>query len=97
MTEEPRAKLLKTNGGVVCFDRSFTIAEIQEQIGADCLDTVNLRDGRVMMVDDDGHGKDLDVNLRATAIYQKLCHRGTDWQIRGDVMIVRDEDYKSQF
>jgi hypothetical protein len=31
-----------------------SIDSIHELIGAECCDTVNLRDGRVMMVDDDG-------------------------------------------
>lgn len=29
--------------------------QIEKLIGADCLDTVNLRDGRVMFVDDSGY------------------------------------------
>lgn len=31
------------------------ITEIEKLIGAGCLDTVNLRDGRVMFVDDNGY------------------------------------------
>lgn len=33
----------------------WKFADIRKLIGADTLDTVNLRDGRVMMVDDNGY------------------------------------------
>lgn len=65
----------------------------RRMIGADIIDTVNLRDGRVMLVDDDGHQKFLPVNERATELYHSVCKPGTTHKIVGDVAICLDEDF----
>ncbi|MGH7462669.1 MAG: hypothetical protein ACREMA_16800, partial [Longimicrobiales bacterium] len=59
------------------------------------LDTVNLRDeGRhVMLLDDLGHHKQLPVNQKASELYWSVCRPGTTHTIRGDVVIVRDDDF----
>lgn len=57
-------------------------------IGADCLDSVNLRDGRTMLVDDAGHARGLPINEKATRLYRAVCRPGTTHVIRGDVVIV---------
>jgi hypothetical protein len=44
--------------------------EAEILIGADILDTVDLRDGRVMLVDDVGRSKNLPDNPEATALYR---------------------------
>ena len=82
-------------------------SDLAPLIGAKCLDVVNLRDGRLMMVDDGGYealavrtdtGIQLvptrarkPVNSKATALYWKTCYPGTTHEIVGDVVIVRDE------
>jgi hypothetical protein len=68
---------------------------IYDLIGATVLDTVNLRDGRVMIVDDLGHKKNLAVNERATKMYHSVCKPGTTHVIRGPVVIARDADFAS--
>lgn len=60
-------------------------------IGADCLDSVNLRDGRTMLVDDNGHARGLPINAKATKLYHGVCRPGTTHVIRGDVVIVPTE------
>jgi hypothetical protein len=74
----------------------LTIGEVEKLIGADYLDTVNLRDqhGSVMLVDDLGHQKALPVNAKATALYLSVCVPGTKHQIRGDVVICQDGDFE---
>lgn len=83
--------------------------EITALLGAPMLDTVNLRDGRVMLVDDGGYETTSEVrenvthlvptkplkpvNAKATAMYHAICHPGTTHQIVGDVAIVNDEDF----
>lgn len=78
-------------------------------IGAQWVDTVNLRDGRVMLVDDLGYktrevqtptGIRLEpisarkpINAAATILYHELCRPGTTHQIVGDVAIVWDQDF----
>ena len=93
MISEPRTKVIRTSGAEEAIAGRPRIAAIETMIGADCLDTVSLRDGRVMLVDDNGIAKDLPVNPAATALYHGVCRPGTTHQIRGDVVIVHDEDF----
>ena len=72
----------------------ISMDDICTLIGAEVLDTVNLRDGRVMVIDDAGAIKNLPVNPEATGLYHAICIPGTTWLIRGDVVIVRDADYE---
>lgn len=83
---------------------------IATAIGAQLLDVVNLRDGRVMLVDDGGYetrtvktewGVLLEpvralkpVNAAATALYLTVCHEGTTHEIVGDVAIALDADFE---
>lgn len=69
------------------------INTVTRAIGAELTTTVNLRDGRIMLVDDAGHGKHLPINTSATRLYWSVCKPGTHWQIRGDVAIVNDVDF----
>jgi hypothetical protein len=82
--------------------------DIAPLIGAETLDRVNLRDGRVMLVDDDGwesyplrtaKGISLvpvkprkPVNPTATALYQAVRRPGVTQQIVDHVVIVLDRD-----
>lgn len=65
----------------------------RRMIGADVVDTVNLRDGRVMLVDDVGHPKKLPVNREATGLYHSVCRPGTTHEIVGDAAVCWDEDF----
>jgi len=82
---------------------------IYGRIGCDTIDTVNLRDGRVMCADDNGwetetirHTTHIEIkpvrplkpiNPEATKIYHSVCVPGTTHQIVGDVAIAWDEDF----
>lgn len=66
---------------------------VQALIGANISDTVNLRDGRVMIVDDLGHQKRLALNVEGTRLYHGVCVPGTKHKIMGIVAICRDEDF----
>lgn len=70
------------------------LMEIYQLIGCDTVDTVNLRDGQLMLVDDNGYVFDKPVNPKATALYHAVCVPGTTHAIVGDVAIVRDEDFR---
>lgn len=93
MNSEPRSKLIRVSGTEEAIVGRPSISGIEAAIGADCLDTVNLRDGRVMLVDDNGMAKGLPVNEKATGLYHGVCRPGTTHQIRGDVAIVHDADF----
>lgn len=68
--------------------------KIETAINARGMDTVNLRDGRIMLVDDMGHVLEPrpPVNLKATKLYHGVCRPGTTHQIVGDVAIVVDAE-----
>ena len=92
-------KHIKADGTEVTLDKPISIREVNELIGADTLDTVNLRDKHrhVMLVDDAFMDKGLAVNHKATALYWSVCRPGTTHQIRGDVVIVPDADFGGPF
>ena len=74
-------------------DRSDWLKQIEQLINASCLDTVDLRDGRLMFVDDLGYSRGLPDNVEATGLYHTVCKAGTTHRIKGDVVISRDEDF----
>jgi hypothetical protein len=73
--------------------RANWLTQIEELIGASCLDSVDLRDGRIMFVDDLGYSRGLSDNAEATGLYHRACKLGTTHRIKGDVVIGRDEDF----
>lgn len=46
-----------------------------------------------MFVDDLGYRRGFPNNTEATALYHKVCKPGTTHQIKGDVVIGRDENF----
>ena len=74
-------------------DRANWLKQIEQLINASCLDTVDLRDGRLMFVDDLGYARGLPDNVEATGLYHRVCKAGTTHRIKGDVVIGRDEDF----
>lgn len=100
----PTRAILYPDGRVVKRDGKIPMRDIEAIIcdsAADrprALDTVNLRDGHVMLVHDLGHGymiglPALDENPGATAAYHAICIPGTTHQIVGIAVIVPDEDF----
>lgn len=87
-------KIIRADGTEHHLDAKVPIMKACEMIGADFIDTVSLKDGvHVMIVDDVGHRKDLPTNRKATDLYWEKCGRPVDHVIRGDVLIVPDDDY----
>ena len=74
--------------------RHSAIREIRKLIGAECLDTVNLRNGDVLLVDDTGMVDGRPVNPEATKLYHGVCRAGTVHCIHGDVAVARDADFE---
>lgn len=87
------SKVIRVDGTEESIEGKVTIAKVESMINADCLDTVNLRDGRVMLVDDNGISKGLPINPMATGLYHSVCRSGTTHQIRGDVAVVFDSEF----
>lgn len=90
-------RLLRANGTAKDITEPRPIAELRTLISADTIDSVQLRHMgnplHLMLVDDRGHEKGLPVNEEATRLYLANCYPGTTHQIRGDVVIVPDEDF----
>ncbi len=87
-----QARLIKVDGTELTFNRVLSIGEIQKLIQAPLgLDSVNLKDGHVMMVDDTGMIDGKPINEKATALYHGV--RRTPYSIHGDAVVVWDEDY----
>lgn len=75
----------------------LSVHAVQQTIGAGNMDNVLLRHlGHplwVMVLDDAGHDKGRPVNDEATKLYWANCRPGTTHQIRGDVVVVLDQDF----
>lgn len=71
-----------------------SLAACRKLVGADCFDVVNLRDGRVMLVDDTGLVDGKPLNAEATKLYHSICWPGTTAGIHGDVVIANDADFE---
>lgn len=76
-------------------NRRNPFKDIDRIIDCNVCDTVNMRDGRVMIVDDLGLQKNRPVNPAATEIYQSIYPRAkqSGAVIVGDVVIANDEDF----
>ena len=90
-------QVIRANGEHQAIVGSRSVSELATLIGANTLDTVNLRHLgaplHVMLVDDQGVEKNLPVNAAATRLYHANCVPGTTHDIRGDVVVVPDDDY----
>jgi hypothetical protein len=88
-------KVLRVDGSEHIVPEKPNFKLIGEMIGADCFDTVRLKQYPpiVMVVDDIGAMRDKPVNEAATQLYLSVCKPGTTWQIRGDVAICHDHDF----
>lgn len=94
--------LLPSSHSVGFIHEKPTIPELHKALGCDCLDTVNLKNGYVMMVDDVGApvtlpdappGKNLPVNELASAMVN--FYRKTEgYIIYGPAVVVWDLDFE---
>jgi hypothetical protein len=85
--------LIHPNGSIEVLPGPMPAMALSKLIGADIIDTVNLPNGMVMIVDDAGHQKKKPVNEIATRLYLNRCKPGTTHFIVGDVVIVPDADF----
>ena len=93
--KEVAVELIRVDGTreTGCVDRGNWLKQIEQLISASCLDSVDLRDGRIMFVDDLGYSRGPPQNTEATGLYHKICKPGTTHQIKGAEVIGRDEDF----
>lgn len=89
-----QVEILRVGGGrevhEITLRGGALLAWVHKQIAADCVDTVNLWDGRVMIIDDSGLIDGRERNEAATTLYHSVCIPGTTSPISGDVVICLD-------
>lgn len=90
-------KLIRADGTSKEIPGPMSIEYLRNLIKADTLDTVTLRHmghpTHVMLLDDAGHEKHSPINKEASELYWANCRPGTTHPIRGDVVVVLDEDF----
>ena len=69
------------------------IIAVTAMIGAEVCDSVNLMNGKVMIVDDTGKLEGKPINPIATDLYHIKCGWVTANSIHGDVAICTDNDF----
>lgn len=90
-------RLIRCDGTTQDFDTSIPNAGVRALIGAQTLDSVQLRHlgvpAHVMLLDDSGHAIGKPLNEEATRLYHANCKPGTGHVIVGDVFVSPDQDY----
>lgn len=97
-TADRARRVICADGTVEALLGPVSMTAVQALINAKAgCDVVQLRHlgppAVVMLVDDLGHPKKLPVNVEATRLYHANCIPGTTHTIRGDVVILLDEDF----
>jgi hypothetical protein len=85
--------IIRANGTVEPIEGPMTPEQVNDALDDAIPFTVDLRDGRVMMGDDNAHPKRLPINEQATKLYHSVCKPGTTHVIRGDVVVTLDSDF----
>lgn len=85
--------IIRANGTVEPLEGPVTIDQLNEALDDAIPFTVDLRDGRVMLGDDNSHPKGLPINEQATRLYHSVCKPGTTFVIRGDVVVTLESDF----
>lgn len=88
------AKIYRANGDVEIVEpkngRDFQLEELQGIVGG-YIECLNLNDGRLLVCNEEGKLKDLDLNVRATELVRTNGYN--DW-IVGDVLICNNNEIK---
>lgn len=86
--------ILRADGTITPLDAPVTMAQVNDVIGKGAFPgTINLRDGRVLLIDDQGVAKRLPRNDAATALYHSICKPGTTTPVLGDAVLALDDDF----
>lgn len=87
--------IIRTSGAVeeIAGADPLTYAEVADLIGATMLDVVNLRDGRMLFIDESGHPKGLPDNPHGTGLYWSVCRPGTTHRVAGDVVVLSVDQF----
>lgn len=90
------AKLYKSNGDIVDVEpkngRTFMLEELRELLTCDLVGPVFLKDGKIMLVDEEGKLTKSDINPKATQLMHSS--RRINWDfIVGDALVCNTEQF----
>jgi hypothetical protein len=88
---EGKYRIIWVDGTEIIISEKPTIEGINKAIGCDLADSVDLKGGQVMAVDDAGQLKGLPVNRKASAIASQRL--GRSYTIYGIAVIANDRDF----
>ena len=86
--------ILKADGTIVPLDRPATFEDITKVLGGALPNFIHLRDGRMLMCDDNGRARGLPHNVQATALYHSICRPGTTSPVVGDCLLALEADFE---
>lgn len=85
--------LIRAAGAVFSLEHyAPSLERIRSLLKAELLDCINLHNGHVMLIDDNGIAKGLPINRTATQIYQCTRLAPSDHEIFGDAVIMPNGD-----
>jgi len=91
-----KAQVIKANGTVTEVEPSngtdFSLAEMYEHTGCNMIQIVASKDGRMIIVDEEGKMNGKQINKKATDIYEHGNHPG--WEIVGDALVCNPSQVK---
>ncbi len=93
-------QLIRCSGATIDFTDPLTLTEIRTQLRARVLEGITLVHWgmplhTMLLRDEPGRNNDR-VNVQATELYRANCKPGSKRQIRGDALIVPDQDFTYQ-
>jgi hypothetical protein len=88
---EGKYRIIWVDGTEIIISEKPNDKSINKAIGCDCTDSVDLKGGQVMIVDDAGQLKGLPVNKKASALASQRL--GRTYTIYGIAVIANDRDF----
>lgn len=96
----PTRQLNRASGAITNFADPLTLTEIRTQLRARMLEGITLVHWGIplhtMLLNEQPSRKNGRINIKATELYRANCKPGSKRQIRGDVLIVPDQDFTYQ-
>jgi hypothetical protein len=93
-------QLIRASGAITDFAGPLTLTEIHAQLRARVLEGITLVHWgmplHTMLLSDQPGRKSGRINAHATDLYRANCKPGSKRQIRGDVLVVPDQDFTYQ-
>jgi len=90
-TKQGQYQIVQVDGTVIIISEKPAFPAIHKWLKCDGTDSIDLKDGQVMIVDEYGKLNELPVTKKATALVSQ--HFSGEHLIYGDMAIVNDRDF----